>query len=608
MPEEMSQSNQVAQQSSQQETALRLRSPEAVRQYGELLQLVGVSADERHRVANLVWRLVGGRVSASEFLELLQERLFLREEAAVSFATSLASQMLLPMQDELSLDVETLIREWTGTGFSGKPLPERFVQEYVRGLEEVDDTHEQQRYESILLNYLTNRATREQSIERMGRSVKLNGLAMEAVLAEQVLQAFDAATEGKQFDFGGLQPPEEEEVPEVIEEEPVEDVQPETEEAVETAPVVPKVQMPELAPEPEVPEVKEQKEEQPEPRPEPVATKKPAKPRIDAFTPEDEAEVANIKEARAELLNTSLVTDVGSVVKQICENPVFSFEDPLLEDRCAKVVESRVRGVRNPFQTRSQFERSVDKGGLGVSGRRLADLMQAIETHVHAYEKNYAEHHGALREKAKQEAIEKQDQRAEHAKAEERHMTKRYVELTGKMPGESVAPAAPSARRTSAAISAHHELQQQAGRIDAARVKQVIDQTKEVQPKRRPQVRKPSMQEVVFEKRLAGPTDELRQMTLTDFRRLSSDPQQAATKVFDKAELLEEQGHDKKVAAVEAWRESPVNRLYVALTRQAVLDGVPVMEVLNQKRTAGEDVFTDEELDAVMKLNDRLRF
>lgn len=606
MPEEMSQSNQVAQQSSQQETALRLRSPEAVRQYGELLQLVGVSADERHRVANLVWRLVGGRVSASEFLELLQERLFLREEAAVSFATSLASQMLLPMQDELSLDVETLIREWTGTGFSGKPLPERFVEDYVRDLKDVDDTHEQQRYESILLNYLTKRATREQSIERMGRSVKLNGLAMEAALAEQVLGAFDAATEGKQFDFGGLQRPEEEEIPEVIPEEPVEAVPQEPEEeVVETAP---EVQKPELAPEPEMPVVKEQNAEQPEPRSEPAPIQKPAKPRIDAFTSEDEEEVANIKEARTELLNTSLVTDVGSVVKQICESPVFSFDDPLLEDRCVKVVESRVRGVRNPFQTRAQFERSVDKGGLGVSGRRLADLMQAIEMHVLAYEKNYAEHHGALREKAKQEAIEKQDQRAEHAKAEERHMTKRYVELTGKMPGESVAPAAPSARRTSAAISAHHELQQQAGRIDAARVKQVIDQAKDVQPKRRPQVRKPSMQEVVFEKRLAGPTDELRQMNLTDFRRLSSDPQQAATKVFDKVELLEEQGHEQKVAAVEAWRESPVNRLYVALTRQAVLDAVPVMEVLSQKRTAGEDVFTDDELQAIMKLNDRLRF
>ncbi|MDG1949535.1 MAG: hypothetical protein P8J32_01780, partial [bacterium] len=132
--------------------------------------------------------------------------------------------------------------------------------------------------------------------------------------------------------------------------------------------------------------------------------------------------------------------------------------------------------------------------------------------------------------------------------------------------------------------------------------------TKAVQPKKRSQIRKPSMQEVVFEKRLSSPTDELHQMSLVDFRRLSSDPEEAGMKVFDKVELLEDQGHMQKVAAVKAWRESPVNQMYVRLTRQAVLDAVPVLEILNQKRTAGEDIFTDAELQAVMKLNDRLRF
>jgi len=118
----------------------------------------------------------------------------------------------------------------------------------------------------------------------------------------------------------------------------------------------------------------------------------------------------------------------------------------------------------------------------------------------------------------------------------------------------------------------------------------------------------PSMQEVTFTKRLSGPLDELRTLSLTDFRRLSRDPGQAATKVKDKVDLMEDQGYDKKVEAVQAWRSSPVNQQYVQLTRDAVLSGVSVADILTKKRAEGVEVLSDEELKAVMQLNADLRF
>ena len=116
------------------------------------------------------------------------------------------------------------------------------------------------------------------------------------------------------------------------------------------------------------------------------------------------------------------------------------------------------------------------------------------------------------------------------------------------------------------------------------------------------------MQEVAFEKRLTGPVEELATMGLLDFRRLSKDSHQAATKVKDKVGLLEEQGTDKKIEGIKAWRSSPLNRLYINITRDAVLKGLPIPELLAQRRVAKEETLTDEELSVIMQLNGELRF
>ncbi len=315
-----------------------------------------------------------------------------------------------------------------------------------------------------------------------------------------------------------------------------------------------------------------------------------------------EEELNNIKQNKAEILQKKGPLDIPGIVKEICENSTFKFEDAQLQERCAKLIESRVRDVRTPEQTRAQLEKTVENGGLGVTGRRLSDMLAMIEGRVAAYQ-------GNLNQEEQRKRIEKRAAAPNQealAKKEEALLTKRYVELTGKVPDEHIAPAAPSVSRTSVAISAHHEQLAREGKIDSAKVKAAVVGSQQVAAPR-PKMT-PSMQEVTFEKRLSGPIDELRSLSLTDFRRISKDSTQASTKVMDKVDLMEEQGYEKKVEAIQAWRSSPLNQLYVGITREAVLTGVPVVEVLGKKRTAGEETLTDEELKAVMKLNADLRF
>ncbi len=317
----------------------------------------------------------------------------------------------------------------------------------------------------------------------------------------------------------------------------------------------------------------------------------------------EEAEVASIAKEKAPIIETKGPLDVPGIVKEICENSAFKFEDATLQERCAKLIESRVRDVRTPEQTRAQLEKAVEQGGFGVSGRRLANMLSMIEGRVLALQGNLDQEEQRKRD----EKLGAVPNKADLAKKEESLLTKRYVELTGKVPTEHVAPAAPAVSRTSVAISAHHEQLSREGKIDPSKVKEAIMASRESQMDARPKTTA-SMQEVRFEKRLSGPIDELRSLTLTDFRRLSKDSMQAATKVKDKAESLEEQGYEKKVEAIAAWRSSPLNQQYVTLTRDAVLTGTSVAEILGKKRLAGEETLTDQELNAIMKLNAELRF
>jgi hypothetical protein len=123
-----------------------------------------------------------------------------------------------------------------------------------------------------------------------------------------------------------------------------------------------------------------------------------------------------------------------------------------------------------------------------------------------------------------------------------------------------------------------------------------------------PKIYAPTMQEIAFEKRLTGPIDELRTMTLADFRRLSRDPRQAAIKIKDKIGYLEDQGYDQKIEGIRAWRGSPLNALYLQFTHEALLAGKGIKEVLDAKAEDRGETMTTDEFHAIMAINEELRF
>lgn len=93
-----------------------------------------------------------------------------------------------------------------------------------------------------------------------------------------------------------------------------------------------------------------------------------------------------------------------------------------------------------------------------------------------------------------------------------------------------------------------------------------------------------------------GPVDEIRYFTLTDFRRLSSNPEESAVRLKQKFINLKEESYLLFINSLEAWRQSPLFIDYVNAS----------VEALNTKTKltggAKNEKITIEEINALIKM------
>jgi len=118
---------------------------------------------------------------------------------------------------------------------------------------------------------------------------------------------------------------------------------------------------------------------------------------------------------------------------------------------------------------------------------------------------------------------------------------------------------------------------------------------------------RPKLHDIKPMPKVMGPLEELKFLDLVNFRRLGTDPSQATAKILAKIKLLEKDGYDKMVAGVLAWRQSPVNRLYLRLG-QAALNKDTTLQNLIATHVADSNYLTWDEIQAIIKLNSRLSF
>jgi hypothetical protein len=105
-----------------------------------------------------------------------------------------------------------------------------------------------------------------------------------------------------------------------------------------------------------------------------------------------------------------------------------------------------------------------------------------------------------------------------------------------------------------------------------------------------------------------NPIDELRYMDLVNFRRMAKDPNDITKKIKSRIKLLEGEDYEKGLAAVTAWRQSPVNKTYLKIINNSMSQGVPIKQVITALMNQKQDYLTPEEVEAIITLNSELKF
>jgi len=123
-----------------------------------------------------------------------------------------------------------------------------------------------------------------------------------------------------------------------------------------------------------------------------------------------------------------------------------------------------------------------------------------------------------------------------------------------------------------------------------------------------PSISKQVMHDIKPMPKVMGPLEELQFLDLLNFRRLGKTPTEITEKIFSKIKLLEADGYDKMVAGVRAWRQSPVNRLYLKMVQEAMGKGQTIRDFALTAQQDNKNYLTMEEIEAILAMNSQLVF
>ncbi|HTX86651.1 MAG TPA: hypothetical protein VMC41_01120 [Candidatus Nanoarchaeia archaeon] len=119
---------------------------------------------------------------------------------------------------------------------------------------------------------------------------------------------------------------------------------------------------------------------------------------------------------------------------------------------------------------------------------------------------------------------------------------------------------------------------------------------------------KKRMEDIKPAPRIMSPIDELAYMDLVSFRRLDPSPAARVGKLEEKIALLEKEGIDKKIEGIRAWRLNPVSKTYLAMGQESIGSGKSIDDIIKERKDQGLNYLSREEFEAVMDLNNNLRF
>lgn len=292
---------------------------------------------------------------------------------------------------------------------------------------------------------------------------------------------------------------------------------------------------------------------------------------------------------------------IAESIASIIHASKITFSLPETKIRFENLVRTRLRDVRNADDVRAALTAPQKNGGLGlpsIAAEKVGQLIEAehaaLTSTLHTEKKREAE--AISRTSAQGVETRTQDKRAKELK----ELEERFIALAGKSKllkerEVLLPPVKMESGMRNQELGTEPKRPELKSVLSPASIKPVLGT-------------KPRIEDVKFSPKLTGPVEELRGMTIVEFRRLSKDAKEATLKVRDKIDLVKEQGHEKYVAAVRGWKESEPSRLYLELSRKALETGTPIPTLVAERESQNLSTLTVAEFQAILSLNAGLRF
>ncbi len=138
---------------------------------------------------------------------------------------------------------------------------------------------------------------------------------------------------------------------------------------------------------------------------------------------------------------------------------------------------------------------------------------------------------------------------------------------------------------------------------------QVTDVVKPQPPKEEVASKKIASKKIISsEKTLSGPIEELKSMTLNNFRYLGDSAQERIDKILEKIKFLEKDGYTKKALGIDAWRQSKVYQMYLDLGAESMAQNKEVANLIEDYKKEGKEMLSIAEFSGISDLNKQLRF
>jgi len=344
----------------------------------------------------------------------------------------------------------------------------------------------------------------------------------------------------------------------------------------------------------------EEKESREEIKKEPQISSVPPKAVADSYMfPEDEEE---IKAYKRNLPFSSEANDYKAVIRRIIEANNLSFSDANLEKRFELICSSFFKKIRDKEEIKDLLMRPTKTGGLEYSENLADKIISALEeakktpVQPETAKKTIPSPSQVLEKEVEEKIkiseppeIEKKEVKEEEVAAEDVFYQKKSAQEY-EIP-KPIKPVMPEEEKRE--------------KREEEKLKPSEEKIRIFRPV---SAAKPIVEDIKGKKKLLGPIDELREMSLNDFRRLGTDKISSIEKIYDKLNLLKEDSFAKYAEGIKAWRSSEVYKLYLDIGLESMSTQKSVNEVVEERKNKNLPYLTAEEFNSIANLNKKLRF